>query len=340
MELSVVLISRNQEWNIARLIESVLARTASVAEREIVLVDSASTDRTVEIACGYPVTVLRLSTDQRLTSHAGRYTGFKNTTGEYVLFLDGDMELYDGWLEKALDVLAQRPEVAGVTGPWIDLPIDTRPGDPAYGQPPQAAEGPMKRFGGAGIYRRAVLDAVGPFNPHLHSDGEPEMCVRIRYAGYKLLQIAHPVAYHYSEPAYKISTLVGRRSRNLYKGTGQAMRYHFSRDFRLFLMYTRERGYAILPGLAVLVGMLGAARGCITGRWRLFKLWSALAGAALAGYAYRRRSVYQMVRGVVLRLFMIEGTIRGFFIPVDAHETYPMRFEVVCRAGEDDRVSS
>src|SRR5215469_3560219 len=59
VELSVVLITKNQAWNIARLIESVLDATSSVLSKEIILVDSASTDQTVEIAGRYPVTILR-----------------------------------------------------------------------------------------------------------------------------------------------------------------------------------------------------------------------------------------------------------------------------------------
>jgi glycosyltransferase involved in cell wall biosynthesis len=89
-ELSVVLISKNQEWNIARLVESVLKETDRLPAREIVLVDSASTDRTIEIAAQYPISVLRLCPKQRLTAAAGRYVGTKQTRGGLVLFLDGD----------------------------------------------------------------------------------------------------------------------------------------------------------------------------------------------------------------------------------------------------------
>ena len=95
-ELSVVLISKNQEWNIARLVESVLRETDALPSREIVLVDSASTDRTTEIAARYPIAVLKLCPEQRLTAAAGRYVGYKRTTGDLVLFLDGDMELVRG----------------------------------------------------------------------------------------------------------------------------------------------------------------------------------------------------------------------------------------------------
>ena|SRR5713226_363525 len=92
-ELSVVLISKNQAWNISRLIESVLQATSSVPSKEIILVDSASTDETVERASRYPISILRLQPGQRLSPAIGRFVGYKQTQGEYVLFLDGDTEL-------------------------------------------------------------------------------------------------------------------------------------------------------------------------------------------------------------------------------------------------------
>src|SRR5205814_10040498 len=42
--------------------------------------------------------------------------------------------------------------------------------------------------GGAALYRRSVLEHVGTFNPYLFSDEEPELYIRIRHAGYQVLQ--------------------------------------------------------------------------------------------------------------------------------------------------------
>jgi len=73
IELSVVLISRNQAWSIVRLMDSVIRETASVPSKEIILVDSASTDETVELAGAYPIRILRLQPGQPLSPAIGRY---------------------------------------------------------------------------------------------------------------------------------------------------------------------------------------------------------------------------------------------------------------------------
>ena len=325
-DLSVVLISRNQAWNIGRLIESVLARTRDLPVREIVLVDSASTDGTVEVASSYPIDVLQLRADQRLTAALGRHVGYQHSRGELVLFLDGDMELCEGWLERALAVMEERPDLGAVSGPWLDRPKDSSPGA-ATGQtlPGQDREDmarirysahgvdtSVKRLGGAAMYRRSVLQEVGGFDPHLYSDEEPELCLRIRSAGYGLLQLAQPIALHYTEPNEAITTLLGRRRRGLYYGTGQVMRQLLGRP--IFWPYVLERGHGCIVGLALLLGLALLVLSGATGHWLWFLLFLLLAAGVLAAAALRKGSLYAMLYSLVHRLLILEGTIKGLMM--------------------------
>src|SRR5258706_10747164 len=123
IQLSVVLITKNQEWNIAGLVESVLEK--SPPGTDITLVDSASSDKTVEIASTSPINVISLLQPQRLTAAMGRYVGLQYCCGDLILFLDGDMELYDGWLERAFHLMKTDPQIAAITGQVIDRPKAT-----------------------------------------------------------------------------------------------------------------------------------------------------------------------------------------------------------------------
>src|SRR5947207_107298 len=98
IQVSVVLITRNQAWNVGRLVKSVLSKASPFLSIEVTLVDSASTDPTVSLACAYPINVVVLDEDQRLSAAAGRYVGYQqsSSSARFVLFLDGDMELHDG----------------------------------------------------------------------------------------------------------------------------------------------------------------------------------------------------------------------------------------------------
>ena len=79
---------------------------------------------------------------------------------------------------------------------------------------------------GTAIFKREVLNEVGPHNPYLKGGEDRDLAYRIRSAGYKLLRIDQPSVYHYW--AKKSGKLTLRRYlKSAYtwsKGDGQAMR--------------------------------------------------------------------------------------------------------------------
>ena len=328
-DVSIVIITKNQEWNTTRLIESVLERTAHLAVKEVVLVDSASTDQTIDIAQTFPIRILRLHANQRLTAAAGRYVGFCQTTGDYVLFLDGDMELCNGWVDQALDILVQRPDLAVISGLVIDLPktAESNAEIMARYQNNTNALVELQHGGGAAIYRRSVLQQVGPFNPYLYSDEEPELCLRIRQAGYRVARIEYPIAFHYTDPRYELSALFARRRRNLYLGFGQNIRYHLSTG--LVWAYLMERRFALLPGAAILVGLAGLVLTLATGHPGWFSLWLAGIVITIALDALRRGSLRRTIHSLLNRLLIVEGSIRGFAHKVLDPEDYPAHYDVI-----------
>ena len=101
IDLSVVLVTKNEESHIAACIESALKETEGL-RAEIILVDSASDDRTVEIASRYNTTIIQLDRRNLLSPSAGRFVGTRHARGRFILFLDGDMQLLPGWLSEGL----------------------------------------------------------------------------------------------------------------------------------------------------------------------------------------------------------------------------------------------
>jgi len=335
-ELSIVLISRNQEWNIARLVESVLAETGSLPEVEVVLVDSASTDRTTEIACGYPISVLKLSPGQHLSAAAGRYVGYKRTTGDLVLFLDGDMELCRGWLVKALAVMQTRPEIAVVCGKVVDrlkdyLTSSMKIQSPRIDQPEpittQIAGEEVLQGGGAAMYRRSILEQVGTFNPYLFADEEPELCLRIRHAGFIVFQLDHPIAFHYSVTFHTLSNYLDKRRNKFFYGYGQNMRNFFGS--RLLLSYLKERGWAIAPAILIGAGIVAAVVAILTGQSGWIAVWIGFLFLLTLGIAIRKRSLKRALLILFLRLLILEGSIRGFILKPCHPDGYPGKFTII-----------
>lgn len=313
-QLTVILISKNQAWNIARLIQSVIKETEFIASREIMLVDSASTDKTVEIASEYPIRILQLSAEQFLCPSAGRYIGYQNTTGEFVLFLDGDNELYPQWLEMAMGLLAEHDDIAGITGDCIVLPEDGTDRDkPSELEKVVHEFKAVKQTGGEALFRRSVLDEVGTFNPFLYSDEEPDLALRIRGAGYRLVKTTYPISYDYTPDDDLISTKIKRWRRNLYLGAGQNLRYRLGSG-ELWL-YIKERGFGIVPLFGLGAGLLLFLWFLLSGQIIWFGVWVMAIVLLIAADALRKGSLYQALVSFVHRLVVADGTLRGFLMP-------------------------
>lgn len=338
-DISFVVIGKNAERSIARLLASIVARTPAQVTREIIYVDSASTDRSVEIVAQYPATIVQLSASRPLCASAGRYMGAKYATGRYVAFFDSDMELLDGWLEQALRVLDENAKIAVVSGIQIDgdLPLPSAKEQASDAGPDGHVKFNDVQFAGsAAVFRHEVLDEAGTWNPYIISDEEPELCLRIRRAGYRIVEAVYPSVRHFGYAAFTISALLDRRKRRLFLGYGQVIRYHlFS---RFMFAYLQERGWMILPALAGCVAIGAGIVSWISGDI----LWAAgFAGVMLAAFlldAVRCRSFHRAACRMFQRALILEGTIRGMLLRLYPANEYPhdARVSDVCdrRPGE------
>ncbi len=97
MTLSVVIITHNEEANLGRTLQSVMPLVGE-GRGEIVVVDSGSTDRTVEIAKSFGAKVF---VEEWKGFAAQKNSAIEKAAGDWILSLDADEEL-DQELQKAL----------------------------------------------------------------------------------------------------------------------------------------------------------------------------------------------------------------------------------------------
>lgn len=95
MILSIIIPTYNEEEYLPILLESI--KKQSFTDYEVIVADANSTDRTREIAEEYGCKVV----DGGLPA-VGRNNGAKTAKGEYLLFLDSDLELTDDYLRDVL----------------------------------------------------------------------------------------------------------------------------------------------------------------------------------------------------------------------------------------------
>jgi len=120
MQLSVVIITCNEEANIRRTLESVKSLVAD-GKGEIIVVDSGSTDRTVEIAraCGALVYV-----EPWKGYAAQKNSALEKCTGDWILSLDADEAVSEELADEICAVLES--QVGGQTSCLAESTRETR----------------------------------------------------------------------------------------------------------------------------------------------------------------------------------------------------------------------
>src|SRR5262245_15349436 len=195
--VGVVVIGRNEGERLKRCLRSLLAQGAG----PIVYVDSGSTDDSVEFSRSLGVVVVNLDTSIPFTMARGRNAGFTELqrrfpTLRWVQFVDGDCEVRPDWIARARAAFAERPEVAAVCGRrrerHPEASIYNRLADMEWNAP----LGEVEECGGDVLFRSGVFLEVGGFNPRMIAGEEPELCVRVRGAGYKVLRIDAEMTLH------------------------------------------------------------------------------------------------------------------------------------------------
>jgi glycosyltransferase involved in cell wall biosynthesis len=309
--VTIVIKAFNEEKNICAAIETSLAAVAEVGG-EVVLADSFSTDRTVELASKYPIRIVQLAHADERCCGAGPQLGYQHSLGEYVYILDGDMRMLRGFLGPALAFLARHPEAAGVGGQLVELnrkSLEYRERSlraAAHGSP-----GEVDRLDGGGLYRRLAIEESGYFSDrNLHSYEEFDLAVRLRALGWKLWRIPVESATHYGHemPPYR---LLMRRWRTGYVcGLGELIRASAGeRRMPLVLRGMRElRIYAAV--LMWWLVLLTVAFWPIPPAGRI-AAFAVLASAPVLLMLWRKRSLTRAVYSVASWCFHAAGLVRG-----------------------------
>lgn len=225
--LSVVIPALNEDENIENCIESVLEAVKGL-DYEIIMVDSGSTDRTVEIAKKYPIKILQLKETWTKSASAAKYIGNIFSGGEYIQFIDGDMTMDNDWFKKALPVLGKNKKLAGIVGLPSQEPYDNylaKQFERNFNlDNKKIKEGEVERVEGAVLFRKDILDKCGSWNPYLVAEEERELCKRISNKGFKFYVAKIKYTHHLGLKNVGFVDIIKQINRYA-SGQGQILRY-------------------------------------------------------------------------------------------------------------------
>lgn len=119
---TILIPAYNEEKLIGRCLEHACA--ACVKGERIIMIDNASTDKTVEIASTFPKVEI-IEEPRKGSLGVVRNAGLRLVTTEFTASLDADTIITESWLRRAESLMDGDPTVVCVSGPYRykDLPL-------------------------------------------------------------------------------------------------------------------------------------------------------------------------------------------------------------------------
>ncbi len=111
--ISFIIPTKNEEKIIEKTLHSL---SLYKGEKEIIVSDGQSTDKTIEIAKKYATVIEHKSTNRQKISE-GKNEGAKNAHGDYLVFIDADVYIpeIDSFFEKAENIFKSNKNITGIT---------------------------------------------------------------------------------------------------------------------------------------------------------------------------------------------------------------------------------
>lgn len=194
--IAVVVIGRNEGQRLLHCFESLLSQT-----KNIVYVDSGSTDESVNAAQQLGVMVVSLDMALPFTAARARNLGFDKVLSiypeaQYVQFIDGDCQVFQEWLPAAIGFLVDHNDVAVVCGRRKEIFPEKSVYNALCDIEWNTPVGEAKACGGDALVRIEALKAVSGYREDLIAGEEPELCIRLRKAGWHIWRLDANMTQH------------------------------------------------------------------------------------------------------------------------------------------------
>lgn len=193
MDVSVITVSYRSASCIAECVRSVLEQEG--VRTEMIIVDNASPDQTVEVLRGLAGNIKVLENDVNIGFGRGCNQGFAASRGRFIHFLNPDARLMGPDALATLCEAMEQHAAWGLAGMRV-LSAEGHPKQPSTEYPDQrhvrndfsALPGKIAWVGGASMMvRRSVFESLGGFDPNFFLYGEEtDLCLRLRQQGHEI----------------------------------------------------------------------------------------------------------------------------------------------------------
>ncbi len=241
-KLSIVIATYNRGQALRRTLDSLARMNVPEHEWELVVVNNNSTDDTSSVfarfAQTHPHINTKIADEKRQGLSHARNCGIENSQGPYIVLLDDDVEVNEGFAAAYIGFFDSHPQAAAAGGKVIPLYETGKPKwISSYTERPIAGTLDMGEkvrvftkgypTGANMAFRRSALEKIGRFDTSLGRTGtalmggeEKDMFARFSAAGYKTYyvpdaQVLHIIPESKLSPQYfeRIARMCGRSER-------------------------------------------------------------------------------------------------------------------------------
>jgi GT2 family glycosyltransferase len=192
--IDAVIIGRNEGARLVACLASVMGQV-----RRVIYVDSRSTDGSPQAARDAGAEVVDLDMAQPFTAARARNAGLARLIGtdtDLVQLIDGDCMLEPGWVAKAAAFLGANPGAAVACGRRREIHPEASVWNRLCDREWDTPVGEARACGGDALMRLAALEQVGGFDDSLIAGEEPDLCLRLRRAGWSVWRLDAAMTRH------------------------------------------------------------------------------------------------------------------------------------------------
>ena len=205
IDLSVV-PCKNAEKYISLCLDALLKQTHPFLQLEILVVDNGSTDKTLEILKKYASAIKLFNLPVGTISEVRNY-GAKNSRGEWLAFIDADVEVNRNWsanLIRAIDGFRKKGINLSdvITGSTYLIPQKSSWIERVWFEQLISRDKISDRYINSGnlILHRRLFDRIGGFDPAYETCEDEKLCSDARSQRGKIIKEKAIIAIHHGYP--------------------------------------------------------------------------------------------------------------------------------------------
>ena len=198
--ISFIIIGKNEGWRLEKCLQSIVSivKQDKIANHEVIYVDSRSTDDSIELAKQYGAKAFLITGE--CNAAIARNVGAKEAIGDILFFIDGDMELFPGFLSKVLtqDGRLEYPFLSGIFNDIVhDLDWNYLHTSRRHKLQEGDADSVETTTGGLFLIEHSLWDKVGGMDTRFKRSQDYDLGLRLSQMGYPLHRKAILLANHY-----------------------------------------------------------------------------------------------------------------------------------------------